>query len=415
MREIDMGNDRELFTEDRSGVPVYEGRMVAQFDHRAKGYRSGRGRTAEWADLPFSLPTKSIQPQWYIPADKIPDKPKVRICRYRIGFCDVASPTNERTLVAALIPPGPICGHKVPTIVFEAGFEWAYPYWLAVANSFAMDFIARKKVSLSMSYTVLDSLPFPRLNSDDPRVRLLVPLVLRLTCTSPEMTEFWNLLAKQGWVDPVAEGQLPGLREEEDRLLAKAEIDAIVARTIFDLSRTEMEYVLDTFPTYRGYQEDQYGEYRSRRLILEIYAALDEASQKGQVYESRLATPQAEGAVTHTLASLLTAACPSTPFPLKLPPIEIGPEHPSIWVCHPLGDGQPTPEEGAWVLVRHEELRRGASSPGIAAGQLALNPLAEGMEVLLKGMIPPARLRLTTEEWKTFRPLAVLKPDPQPE
>ena len=35
--------------------------------------------------------------------------------------------------------------------------------WLAVANSFCIDFLARKKVALSMSMTVLDSLPFPRL------------------------------------------------------------------------------------------------------------------------------------------------------------------------------------------------------------------------------------------------------------
>ena len=37
MREIDMGNDRALFTEDPAGIPLYEGRMVAQYDHRAKG------------------------------------------------------------------------------------------------------------------------------------------------------------------------------------------------------------------------------------------------------------------------------------------------------------------------------------------------------------------------------------------
>jgi len=29
--------------------------------------------------------------------------------------------------------------------------------WIAVANSFAVDFLARKKVSLTMSYTVVDS------------------------------------------------------------------------------------------------------------------------------------------------------------------------------------------------------------------------------------------------------------------
>ena len=41
--ELHMGNDRELFGDLSEGLPVYEGRMVDQFDHRAKAYRSGRG------------------------------------------------------------------------------------------------------------------------------------------------------------------------------------------------------------------------------------------------------------------------------------------------------------------------------------------------------------------------------------
>jgi hypothetical protein len=36
--EVHMGNDREDFENDPSGVPVYEGRMVEAFDHRAKAY-----------------------------------------------------------------------------------------------------------------------------------------------------------------------------------------------------------------------------------------------------------------------------------------------------------------------------------------------------------------------------------------
>ncbi len=178
MREIDMGNDRDLFSETPPGLPVYEGRMVGQFDHRAKGYQSGRERSADWLDFPFGSAQKAILPQWYIPVDKVPEKTKDRVKRFRIGFCDVASPTNERSLIASLIPPDSICGHKTPTITFEPGCEWYYLVWLAVANSMTMDFIARKKVSLTMSYTLLDSLPFPRLKASDPVVERIAPLVL---------------------------------------------------------------------------------------------------------------------------------------------------------------------------------------------------------------------------------------------
>jgi hypothetical protein len=273
MAEVHMGNDRKLFTQDPSGIPLYEGRMVAQFDYRAKGYRSGRGRSADWEDLRFGSPGKSIQPQWYIAREDVPDKCVERMGTYRIGFCDVASPTNERTLVASIIPSGSLCGHKVPTLLFEGGdCEWYMVAWVAIANSYAMDFIARKKVSLSLTYTILDSLPFPRLDRSDPRVRALVPRCLGLSCTGPEMIPFWNRLAAEGWV-PAASGatETPGELDDEARLQIRAEIDAIVARDLFALTRPELEYILTTFPTQQRYQEEKYGEFRSRRLILNAF------------------------------------------------------------------------------------------------------------------------------------------------
>ncbi|MBL8818723.1 MAG: N-6 DNA methylase [Planctomyces sp.] len=276
MREIDMGTDRALFDEDPSGIPLYEGRMVSQFDHRAKGYRSGRGRAAVWEDLPFGNADKCVSPQWYVARERVPEKCIERMGQFRIGFCDVASPTNERTLVSSLIPRGVLCGHKVPTIRFtDDEFDWYMLFWIAVANSYSMDFIARKKTSLSMAYTILDSFPFPRLDHDDPRVRELVVRSLRLSCTGPEMIPFWNQLATDGWVTATDDpNQIPGEPNEDARLQIRAEIDAIVARDLFDLTRPELEYILSTFPTQQRYQEEQYGEFRSRRMILDAFVAL---------------------------------------------------------------------------------------------------------------------------------------------
>ena len=73
-REVDMGNDRDLFTEDPAGLPVYEGRMVAHYDHRAKGYKSGPGRSADWEAFLFGDPDKRIQPQWRVLEEDLPSK-----------------------------------------------------------------------------------------------------------------------------------------------------------------------------------------------------------------------------------------------------------------------------------------------------------------------------------------------------
>ena len=273
MRELGMGNENGVFGSGRNGLPLYEGRMVGQFDHRAKGYRSGRGRSAVWQDLTFGSSEKSIQPQWRVSPEDVPGKARGRTARFRTGFCDVASPTNERSLVAALIPAGVLAGEKVPTILFEDGWDWANMLWLAVANSFAMDFLARKKVALKMSYTLVDSLPFPRVDRDHPLARRLVPLALALSCCGPEMDDYWDARMPEGWVASAGTtgGTPVGVVDEDLRLELRAQIDAIVARDAFGLSADEMDFILDTFPIVRQREQAKYGEYRSKRLILEEY------------------------------------------------------------------------------------------------------------------------------------------------
>jgi hypothetical protein len=276
MAEIHMGNDRELFNSDLTAVPVYEGRMVDQYDYRAKGYRSGRGRAAEWEDLPFGRADKSIQPQWFISRANVPDKTKARMQQFRVAHCAVGSPTNERTLIACLVPPNVLCGHSVLTLLFEPnGFRWYYPFWIAVANSYVMDFAIRSKVSLNITLSIMDSLPFPRPTPEVPFVRALVDRSLRLLCAGPEMVDFWNELAEEGWAARGAtNGSVPGETDDAARLTLRAEIDAIVARDVFGLSKSECEHILSTFPTQQRYQEENYGEFRSRRLILEAFDSI---------------------------------------------------------------------------------------------------------------------------------------------
>jgi hypothetical protein len=43
---------------------------------------------------------------------------------------------------------------------------------------------------------------------------------------------------------------------------------------LYGLTREELAYILDTFPIVRRKDEAQFGEYRTKRLILENYDAL---------------------------------------------------------------------------------------------------------------------------------------------
>jgi hypothetical protein len=284
MREIDMGNDREDFDDDPDGVPLYEGRMVEAFDHRAKAYVSGRGRSAVWRELGFGSPTKAIAPQWHLSLDRVPEKAESRWREYRIGFCDVGGVTNARFLMAALVPPKVICGHSVPTILFHPQDDCLLMLWLGVANSFCADFLARKKAALHMTYTVLDSLPLPRSYTGTPLETAIVRRALILTATGPEMAEFWNRVAPQ--IGLCGQDDRP-CEDPVQRRVLRAELDVLVARDFFGITRDEMRYLLDPadvlgpdcgFETFgalkRAEARASGGAFTSRDLILDTWDSL---------------------------------------------------------------------------------------------------------------------------------------------
>jgi len=82
------------------------------------------------------------------------------------------------------------------------------------------------------------------------------------------------------------------------RFLLRAELDAAFFH-LYSLSRDDAAYVLDTFPIVRKNDEKAHGEYRTRRVILEIYDALAEAIRSGRPYETRLDPPPADPRVAH--------------------------------------------------------------------------------------------------------------------
>lgn len=281
MREIDMGNDRETFMEAADGISLFEGRMVEAFDYRAKAYVTGRGRQSVWDELPFGDAKKRIAPQWRIDAAEIPQKLNGDWQEYRIGFCDVASPSNSRAMVATMIPAGSVCGHKVPTIKFRPRDDALSFLWLGIANSFCLDFLARQKVALTMSYTIVDSLPLPRTFSGDPVEQAIARHSAQLACAGSEMAALWDQAAPAlGLVTPPAE-------DIQVRRGLRAELDVYVARDFFGLSRDEMRYLLDpssilgescgveTFGALKRAEMRDDGEFTSYGMIMEAWDRLD--------------------------------------------------------------------------------------------------------------------------------------------
>lgn len=182
VREVDMTRERNLFHSEptQETVPLAEGRMVHQFRFGAKEYVSGTGRQALWKTRPMGQ--SKIVPQFWVHRDDLPTSAIDRVDQLRVGFCDITGQTNERSMLAALVPNGVVCGNKVPTVVFRGDSElYKAHLFLAVANSLPFDWLLRRVLTTTVNYFLLLGLSFPRIQINGLSARRLIELSRHLT------------------------------------------------------------------------------------------------------------------------------------------------------------------------------------------------------------------------------------------
>jgi hypothetical protein len=173
------------------------------------------------------------------------------------------------------------------------------PCLLANLCSFIFDYAARQKVGgTDVSAFIVEQLPLlpPDAHSGAaPWKRVesvqawLVPRAMELMYTAGDLAPFARDVACDG----------PPFRwDPERRFLLRAELDAAFFH-LYGISRDDAAYILDTFPIVRKNDEKAYGEYRTKRVILEVYDALAEAIRTGKPYQTRLDPPPADPRVAH--------------------------------------------------------------------------------------------------------------------
>jgi hypothetical protein len=84
--------------------------------------------------------------------------------------------------------------------------------------------------------------------------------------------------------------------DEYRRTLTRAELDAAYFQ-LYGLERDEVEHVMDSFDALRRREEkpQNFGEFRTKRLILERYDAMTEAARTGVPYRTVLDPPPGHG------------------------------------------------------------------------------------------------------------------------
>jgi predicted RNA methylase len=249
-REVDMTRERPLFlNKKRAGaLPIIEGRMVHQHRFGAKTYVGGTGRSAHWA---INLPGASrVAPQFYIDPKALSSKVVKRANRLRVGFCDITGQTNERSCLAAVVPPGVVCGNKVPTVTFPNDpSEDRMWLWVALVNSLPFDWMIRRVITTTINYFHLLSLPLPPIEPDSLPGRKLTEI------------SRWLATLDQAGSTRETHWQIAELRARADHLVL----------TAFGLDANDLHLLMQDFPLLDRAQPALAGEERStitRDLIL---------------------------------------------------------------------------------------------------------------------------------------------------
>ena len=72
--------------------------------------------------------------------------------------------------------------------------------------------------------------------------------------------------------------------DEERRFRLRCELDAAYFH-LYQIQREDVEYIMDTFPIVQRKDEQKNGEYRTKRVILEIYDTMQSQQEVPLDYE----------------------------------------------------------------------------------------------------------------------------------
>jgi hypothetical protein len=181
-------------------------------------------------------------------------------------------------------------GHTCPLIFIDAEPKrWAA--LIGNLDSLILDFIARLKVGgTHLTYGYLKQFPvLPPSFYTPADLAFIVPRVLELTYTSHSMAPFARDLGFDG--PPFAFSRSA---DEARRAHLRAELDAFYARA-YGLTRDELRYILDpadamgpgypseTFRVLKKNEIAKHGEYRTARLVLQAWDAMEEGNRRSAV------------------------------------------------------------------------------------------------------------------------------------
>ena len=303
-------------------VPLYEGKMIWHYNHHYGSWPI-EGERPNAINPPseelIKDSTSHVMPWYWIPLSEVKNR-LIKVDKngsvvwkwahkWLMGFRDITNATNERTFVCSLIPDAVGVGHTTTLLYAERGCMPG-AVLLGMVTSIPFDYIAKQKVGgthVSINYAKQFAILTPEQIPDWAEAEI-VERVAELCYFNHDlegwMNELWH---DEEMTDDIRTGILDRLEEcnglyfdddkfpmpefsnvqpfiynEDRRALAQAELDAIFAH-LYGLSTEDLRYILDpedvcgegcinqTFRVLKDNEIRKYGEYRTKRLVLEAW------------------------------------------------------------------------------------------------------------------------------------------------
>lgn len=314
MAMLHMSNDSNLFRgePDTDRLPLYEAKMVATYDHRAADVvisetavaRQGQSDVLDCTA--HTDPHRTPVPRYWVDKEEVESRLQKRDRqgntiwswqrKWLLGWREITNNAGEHTVIASLLPRVAV-GNKFLLIFPANDNPIAAACLVANFSTVVLDYSARQKFGgTSLSYFIFRQLPVltpmtyvscaPAFTaSNKVCAEWILPRVLELIYSAWDMQHYAH---DCGYYDP------PFAWNEDRRFLLRCELDAAYFH-LYGIERDDVDYIMETFPIVKRKDEAAHGEFRTKRVILEIYDEMKVAMETGIPYQTRLDPPPANG------------------------------------------------------------------------------------------------------------------------
>lgn len=280
-------------------LPLYEAKLLNNWTHRFSSYANlpeGYEGTAlpRLSDVTLDDPDVEPLARYWVDAKAVGDAvPEIWDRDWFLGWRDIARGSDVRTFITSAMPRSAV-GNKFPLAIMTDPRH--APLLQAVWSSLVFDYVSRQKLSgTGMTYFIVKQLACPSPGhlseapgwGDLPLETFIRRRVLELTYTSHRIKPYANDILGGDPGSPFR--WLPERREQ-----LKAELDAAMLH-VYGLDRADTEHVLGSFPLLRSYEERDFGEFRTKRLVLAAYDAMAKSEATGVPFVSPLDPPPGHG------------------------------------------------------------------------------------------------------------------------